>query len=361
MNIIRTLLGVIFGLLGMLLALPLVVIGLPFWMVAFCTKTLSRMLQPTAASWEQLIEFEPTVGWKTKANLNTYALDLVDDTFHVTTDAAGWRIQMSSIEESDIVVFGDSFAFGAAADDAVFFTECHPQVRIKALGANGYNMVQELLWMERLAPQLQGKLVVWCIFLGNDLYDNLQPNLDHYRRPFVRRVNGTSEWEIVTSHISPAKWRHPSPGRWLQRLAEICRPTFLSERVHAACAFLIERGRDICRQADADLVVMTIPDVTQLQEGFLQRLVPLTQAPETLDPDLPDKKIKEICDRRGVRFVALKQYLGQDDYKEHEVHWNARGHQRVADVLSQLYRQDYISGFKTMTGLGASHEVDKHA
>jgi len=332
----RTLLAVILGLLGMLLALPIAIFGLPFWGVAFLTKTLSRMLRPKAASWEQLIEFEPIVGWKTKANLNSHAVDLVGDAFHLTTDSDGWRIQASSIRESDIVVFGDSFAFGSAVDDAVFFAELNPKIRIKAIGANGYSMVQELLWMERLSPQLRNKLVVWCIFLGNDLYDNLQPNLDHYRRPFVRLVNGTENWEIVTSHVSPAKWRCPSPGRWLQRLAEICRPTFLSHRVHLACEVLLGKGRDICCQAGARLVVMTIPDVAQLKEGFLEQCLPFGQNPETLDPDLPDRKIKEICDHLRVHFVPLKDHLGASDYKEHEVHWNKKGHQQVAEVLYQL-------------------------
>jgi hypothetical protein len=78
--------------------------------------------------------------------------------------------------------------------------------RIKAIGANGYNMVQELLWMRRYAPQLAGKLVVWFVYHGNDLFDNLQPNVFQYRTPFVRERHDGRGWEVVTEHVRRSPW-----------------------------------------------------------------------------------------------------------------------------------------------------------
>src|SRR5262245_42184688 len=96
-------------LLGIPLAAPILAVGLPFWAVACLTRALVRLLEPRFVPWQQLIMFDPTIGWKPRANLNAYGI--ADDVFHLTTDAQGWRGQ-TSLAESEAVVFGDSFAFG---------------------------------------------------------------------------------------------------------------------------------------------------------------------------------------------------------------------------------------------------------
>ena len=207
MATLRVVLTAIAALFGMLLAVPVVVLALPFWAVAFLTRTMARHLEPSYVAWYQLIEFMPVIGWKPKANLNAHYLTVTEDSVcYIVTDAQGWSGTVS-IAESDIVVFGDSYAFGYGVDvGASFFSDGLGKVRIKAIGAPAYNMVQEVLLMRQLSSNLSGKLVVWFIFVGNDLHDNLVPDMYHYRMPFVREVNGTGSWEFVTSHVSPVKW-----------------------------------------------------------------------------------------------------------------------------------------------------------
>ena len=189
---IRTLLALIASLIGLFLAIPIVVVGFPFWAVAWLTNRATRLMEPKVVPWDHLIRFDPTFGWTPKANLNTHCVsDLGGDVFHVTTDSEGWP-GASTIEESPVMVFGDSFAFGYGVNAEALFSEVNPKLHIKAIGAPGYNMVQEVMWMDRLASQLQGKLVVWFIYVGNDLYENLQPNMQDYRTPFRApcRFNG---------------------------------------------------------------------------------------------------------------------------------------------------------------------------
>src|SRR5262245_46881309 len=133
MQAFRILLAVTLGLFGMLLALPIVMFGLPFWLVVTLTRPLYRFLASRPNPWQELIEFEQIIGCKNKANLHAYALDSVNDAFQLTTDSQGWRGEASSIADSDIVVFGDSFAFGHAIDDAAFFAGRHDKVCIKAI------------------------------------------------------------------------------------------------------------------------------------------------------------------------------------------------------------------------------------
>lgn len=324
---------------ALLLALPWLLLGLPFLVVGVGTRVVRRLLAPRPQPWPQLIEFTPTFGWKPRAHLRAY--HLADDLFWTTTDAEGWR-GTATLEESRLVVFGDSFAWGYGIDDWDFFANLNPQLPIKAIGANGYNMVQELLWMQRYAPRLRGKLVVWFIYHGNDLFENLMPHMRHYRMPFVRERNGCGQWEIVTWHVRPEPWPFAAPFRpvgqvYYERLAELCSPTYLAQRAYAACAFLLRQGRDCCQAAGARLAVVTIPDVIQLHPQGIARLKRLSPEPEQCDPDYPDQRLRQICDDLEIPFVALKDHLTLAHHKKHDSHWNARGHWQVSRILTDLY------------------------
>jgi hypothetical protein len=199
--------------------------------------------------------------------------------------------------------------------------------------------------MRRLAPQLRGKLVVWFIYFGNDLYENLTPHTSGYRMPFVRRLNGTGAWEIVSSHIRSKKWFYAlgsnGDGRdHYAKLAELCGPSFLSDKAYPACAYLLREGQDLCWQSGAELVVMTIPEITQMTDRGKHFLLQRGGDPKSFNVDFPDRRIGEICGRLGIRFLRLKDHLSRADYKAAgDCHWNAAGHQKVADLLVQLHRE----------------------
>jgi len=298
-------------------------------------------LEPGFKEWKELIEFDAGIGWRPRASLNGHHLS--DDIFHMTTDSEGWRGRLS-IAESDIVVLGDSFAWGYGIDEKDFFANCVPDLKVKAIGTVGYNMVQELLWLKRLATQLQGKMLVWFVYYGNDLYENLTPDMCGYRMPFVREVNGTGDWEVVSNHVDPSMWQYASVDlrrverNYYGKLAELCSETFLSERAYPACEFLLRQGRDVCKAVGARIVVMTIPETTQLSQRGIERLSSLAPNGNSVDPDLPDRRIREICARLNIPFVALKDHLNLGDYKTLDCHWNQRGHRRTAGVLRELYR-----------------------
>jgi len=357
---LRLVLAAISALFGLLLILPVIVAGLPFWTVGVLTRAIAQLLEPRFASWEELIEFDQRFGWKPTPNLDTY--HLADDLFRVTTDAEGWRGQHTTISESQLIVLGDSFAWGYGVDDKNFFAHLNPDLGIKTIGTVGYNMVQELLWLRELSSQFKGKLVVWFIYLGNDLYENLVPDMCGYRTPFVREVNGAGDWEIVASHISPTKWpirtqARPNGRDYYAKLAELCSPTFLSQRAYAACEFLIRKGIDICNNVGAQLAVVTIPEQTQLTKEGIAILLSRGGDRQSFDPDYSDNQIREICRKLAIPFVALKDQLSDRDYKKHDCHWNRSGHRRVAQVLSFLHR-DWASVRSKRT---SSHPIANYA
>jgi hypothetical protein len=345
MNLARSVLGAISSLCAIALLAPIMILAFPFWVVSFLTRVTARLIQPTAVPWREIIEFDATIGWKPMANVNTYYLARGGDICHVLTDSHGWPGQ-TSLPESQVVVFGDSFAFGYGVNTSASYAEINPRLRVKAIGAPGYNMVQELLLMRELALHLRGKLVIWFICLENDLYDNLHPNKPNfYKTPFVRSLNGGEDWEIVTSHVTPDRWPVSlveSP--YLPMLAKFCTPGFASQRAFAACHFLIREGYSLCKQAEAQLVVITIPNKNQLSQHGLRLLMRQLQDGEGFDPDLPDREIDTICRKHGIKFLAGKGYLDASDYKENDTHWNKQGNRRVAELIEHLYH-DYLQEY----------------
>ena len=346
MLFIQNLLAMIVSIFGLLLSAPILIVGIPLWIVSSLTRIVSYLMQPKYSPWRDLIQFVPTVGWKPMANLNTHYMAVGNDICHIITDAQGWPGK-NSISESDVVVIGDSFAFGYGVNFYDSYIEANSNLRIKAIGSPGYNMVQELILMRQLSSQLTEKLVVWFICLENDLFDNLRPDKPNfYRTPFIRNINGGIEWEIITSHVNSTKWPYPTLKRpYAPMFGKFCMQGPLSQHVYSACHFLIREGRDICKKVGATITVMTIPSKNQLspqsKKNIANHLVNVHA--NEINPDYPDQKIGDICKKLGVPFYPAKKFLNLQDCKIHDCHWTKRGNQRVAKFLSDIY-DNYISG-----------------
>lgn len=354
MGLIRVLVALLGAVVALVATLPVLLVGLPFWIVSGVARLvagLARRRQAENVAWSEVIEFMPEIGWKNRSGARARVRS--DRTFQVTLDADGWR-GSRSIDESEILVFGDSFAFGHGVDDGAFFADRTSGVRVKALGADGYNMVQSLLWMERLRDRLQGKLVVWFAFYGNDLMDNLRTNLERYRTPFLRAGANEGEWEIVTGHVSPEPWPFDPNWGYRDKISETYTPGPHSERAFSACEFLIGRADELCREAGARLVVVGIPEVKAMDPREIPTIRERASDPSAFDPGLPDRMVGAMCASRGVPFVPLSGVLTVQDHLPHDCHWTPRGHQRVASLMERL-AQD-VPGRETRRDTGGGEE-----
>ncbi len=345
MILIRNILALIASIFGLLLSTPMIIVGIPLWIVSSLTRIVTYLIQPKCSPWRDLIEFEPTIGWKPMANLDTHYSAVGNYICHITTDSQGWPGK-DSLSESDIVVIGDSYAFGYGVNICDSYIKADQDLRIKAIGSPGYNMVQELIIMRQLSLQLEKKLVVWFICLQNDLHDNLIPDKPNfYRTPFVRNINGGSEWEIVTSHVKSAKWPYSSLKRdYAPMFAKLCMQGPLSQHVYSSCHFLIKEGRDICKKAGSPMVVMTVPSKDQLSPLGQKSLAYHVRANENeINLDYPDQMFGDICNNLGVAFYPAKNFLELNDCKTYDCHWTEQGNRQVAKFLAGIY-DEYISG-----------------
>lgn len=360
----RSLLALLGGLLGVVLLTPAMTLTVLLLAMATATRRLARWFEPRLEDASGLVfGFDPVVGWRPKPHVEARYRAVGGDICRMETDAEGW-IGAGSVEEADVVVFGDSFvsAYGVDPEDA--FTELRTDLRVKAIGAPGYNMVQSLLLMRELGPRLSGKLVVWYICLENDLFDNLRPHKpERYRTPFVRQPPGGAadvEWEIVVEHLEPRPWTATSDeAPYYPMLARLCIPSAIGARTYSACAFLLREARKVLGEMGARLAVATIPNKNQLSpEGISLLKSHLTSSENVaaLDPRYPDRVIGEICRGLQVPFFPGMDVLRHGDYKRNDTHWTRAGHRRAADWLFELVNAADGGGVAAPMSVGTGHE-----
>lgn len=333
----RTLLAIAAAAVCMVLLVPAFAVAALMLGFASLVRVIGGLLEPRYVALMDLLVFDQALGWKPRPNLDTHYLAEHDDLFQIVTDNDGWAGRRS-LEESDIVVIGDSFAFGYGVDTRKSFAEVDPTLRVKGVGAPGYSQVQGVLLMEQLGERLRGKLVVWFVYVENDLRDNLTPNMRTYRQPFVRPGEVPGEWEIARQHVSAEGWRCSKGPSYNSMLARLCTPCPISDRAYSACEYLIAEGARLCAGIGAHLMVMTIPNPGLLTASGRATLAGLSGSHESFDENLPDRRIAAACQRHGVPMIPGKAYLSQRDYKRREgIHWNERGNHQVAKLLRQVY------------------------
>jgi hypothetical protein len=332
----RALVAAVAGSVWMLTVVAILVVGLPFWTVGGLTRVLRPVFTPRVMPWRDLIAFDQALGWKPRAGIDGHVVEERDDVFRVATDAEGWP-GPGRLDDADVIALGDSHVFGYGVDPPVAFWSRTGPMRIKPVGAPGYNMAQELLLLRELGPRLRGKTVAWFVYPGNDLFDNLSPQIDGYRAPFVRRRPEDGAWEIVDRHVSAAPWT-ASRGRrgrfHLPVLAALHAPTPLAERAQGAAAYLLAEGRHLCETAGARLVVVVIPVPLTLSPRGIALLEQHADPGTRIDPGRPERGLAGSCEVLGVPCLRLSAHLERADYKPVDDHWTPRGHRRVARALA---------------------------
>ena len=338
MNARTMLIGIPAAIVGVVVLIPIAVVTVLLLGVTSFTRFVEKRFggAERAAPWQDFVEFEPTVGWRLKANLDAYGR--ADDLFRISTGADGWRGQMP-IEDADVVVFGDSYAFGHGADDGRMYSDLAGTLRVKPIGSDGYDMVQALLWMERYERELAGKRVVWFVYYGNDLWENLLPAMGHYRKPYVRQSEHGG-WEIAADHVTVEPWPFPASRSYHEPLAEICSDTSLSRRVQSSCRGLIERAQRVCVSAGADLTIVGVPDRIQLTARGAAKLESLAPKGAFRGALHPDRFLEDICEDLGIGFEPLSRHLTERDYLLQDIHWRPSGHRKVGALIQSLASND---------------------
>jgi lysophospholipase L1-like esterase len=317
---------------------------------------------------------DPYLGFRYRPDL-TGRLRRGDLDFSFTTDQKGFRNDSPSPEAADIVVVGDSMAFGyGVADDATWTHLVATQpgsYTIGNFGLIGGAPQQYLRILETEALQLNPKLVLFMLFPGNDLND---------ARVF-------QEWLEADTDITYPEWRSAggAPGGWnlLRRLSDgsylmafqrALRSRLALRWAGATITFGDDQRLQLApavyandaQMADPEhqvfrLVMATIEEAQRLsQRRGSHFLVLLMPTKEEIYLPLIDKpapalieKFRPALEAQHTPYIDLTPYFqararaADPLFFEVDGHPNADGYRLIADVVL-----DYLNEHGAAYGLG---------
>lgn len=282
--------------------------------------------------------------------------------FNYTTDEHGFRNPSPWPDRAEIVVLGDSMAFGYGVDGHETWTALladqlpgHPIVNLGLIGAAPQ---QYLRAYETFGRALQPDLVLFCLFPGNDLYDagrfddwlkaGSPGNYDVWRHmPDGITKAGQSIWDLLgqsylVMFLRDARRRLATPfgsrtidfadGGQLQlvpaiyagneRLAKPDNPNF------RLVLEAVQRTRSLAEQDGSDFLVLLMPTKEEVYLPLLGERPPDATAP--LVAQFDEEKIPYLDLTPHFQARARR---GERLFFKVDGHPNAAGYRLTAEVV----------------------------
>jgi len=209
-----------------------------------------------------------------------------------------------------ILAVGDSFTMGySVVEERTWVRLLGPPWEVLNAGVPGYSTWQELAWLEEEGWAFRPEIVLLGFFLGNDITDNVRPEL-----PVELRDGRLIAAGVRTAWLPLARHSDLYHLAWRARRG---RPAGedRAETGWQATAGLIDRLAHRCRERGVRLIVVIIPD--RGEEGRNRRMAAL-------------------CVRAGVEAVDLTPALrGPGLYFPQDGHWTELGNARAAQVVER--------------------------
>lgn len=276
-------------------------------------------------------------------------------------DADPFRSPTDGDERYRILLLGDSFAYGASAygpgESFAEIVENELPALLWNAGIPGNGQREELAALRRLQPLLDPDLVLLAFYV-NDFEDNLYPPGKHYvfsdghwilryrrlasgemrrlspeeayRRAFPQA--GTPSEMVATSRVGTLVLRAISRFRSSLRSQESGGATSASTGSsapeipgRAVTGELLERIREETITGGSELLVLVIPSRADVAE-----------------PGPRYSAALELCGELALRCLTVRDLLRLEDYdRDHPLdsHWNATGHAKVGNALTEAIRE----------------------
>ena len=311
-----------------------------------------RMIAPEAGRVESPAMFVPDslIGYRLASNYKGYRGNQTEYFTPVYTDALGMRSPSAKSENkgTTILFLGDSFIFGQGvraeqATPAMVQRDLQAaklSARVFNAGVPGYGTRQEELWLREFGRQVKPDLIVIGIFLGNDLVDNITSSRSRFTdgrftAPPARWHTPITRWLFDHSHVYRLARRVIEEASASRRGATardaltFPSPAAAREEADSTSAALDDLQHDAVRLS-SQLLAVLIPDELQLKARLNSDSL-----------SYPNLAFARILCARGISFIDLTEPFreaesgGDDLYFRQDRHWNAKGHELAARLVSQ--------------------------
>jgi lysophospholipase L1-like esterase len=263
-----------------------------------------------------------------------------------------------------IAALGDSFAVGVVPQDKNFLTllEAHlPDTEVYNFGVSGAGPREYDTILLREVWPYQPDLVLLCFFVGNDVTGWWRlPNAARLDpKAYQLYVLGQRAWQLGIEALRrreeqsqneqirqaldlPQLSRQTHLEHELERLA-LCRPDEAerSERAWKRCINYLNRIEKQCRQRQAPLAVVLIPDEVQVNPDLLAETLAFGQlSREGVDLERPQRRLRSHWEKRDVPILdLLPTFSGvTDTYRPRDTHWNEKGNRLAAEAIASWLR-----------------------
>jgi len=323
---------------------PLLILGL--WLSAFLVPELvARLFMP---AWSPAQENTRTlipdreVGW-------LYQPHAEADTARVSgtfiANSLGLREAELGVKDKPRVVFlGDSFTWGWGVPNGVRYTDrlqaAYPRYHIVNAGINGYSTVQAALLLKKYHQQLMPDLVVLQVF-HNDFIENLEMQAA-YKKPYL-------DWNqdfILANYPVP----EDVVGLGTKILLWIGNHTYFYRQLVVAGYVLMSKvGVELAMEPRDKIIDPPTEEMLQgrgmtvafelLRSFCEQEKIPLMMISSDLSP-YQLQVIHTLAQTHGIPhyFLTDRVFKNQRGFQlgDHAAHWNAYGHQLVADFIGPV-------------------------
>ena len=256
-----------------------------------------------------------------------------------------------------VLLLGDSFASGYGVERGELFADLLEQsldVDVVNAAVGGFEIVHQVHYYAARGRKLQPDLVLYALYLGNDLSRNREwkegprgDGLVALRREFPLRTTGELKLVALLKQLRYQKLldAESERGEWepFPDYVQMCERVPSSETAEqwAEVEDLLERLRDRVHESGAKLLVATFSYSTALDpEARARYLARHPEFGETRDFSVPRVRTAEILARLGIDLVELDPVIerhyregGSSLYFSRDGHWNAAGHREVAAAL----------------------------
>lgn len=348
---------------------------------------------------ETLFEYNELYGWQFIPGKS--AMEVAPGEFQglVTINSTGMRDEEYGVEKPvgkrRIAVLGDSFVANLDVESSDVFTERMKRLlpdnwQVLNFGVNGFGPAQELLMLRNKVIHYGPDMVIMLIYGRND-FDDIAGTMDWikgYKRPkAVLGGDGRVAIEPIPAPLPPPEssdgWSAPGDKEppsfrklhlksllynyvrdrlfyrfnvFLMPEIRLCKntPSRATEVSYILMRGILEEVRNFSRTNGIELIVVTAPTLVQVHDDVywtkMKRKYGLSD--EEYDLFAPNKFIERSCRELGVRNLDLAPGLrrhaaaGEILYYPHNQHWNRRGNQLVAEIISDYLRE---SGLVTKT------------
>ncbi|MDH3598158.1 MAG: SGNH/GDSL hydrolase family protein [Candidatus Tectomicrobia bacterium] len=281
----------------------------------------------------------------------------------VETNRRGLRDDdLQAKQGTRILLLGDSFAFGYGCERGDTFAallETRLGVEIINAAVGGYEIIHQVRWYQQEAADYGADLVVYALYLGNDLSRNHQwksaedGRLISLQSNFPLRPKRHLKLQLMIDNLRyRLKLREGDVKEWTPYpdYLDMCRQEggkFQREQYASVESLLGDLNRHV-QNHGAKLFVIVIPYKTMVDPQAQARFkAQIESFDATYDLHRSAREIERILEKHQIPFTnliePLKKYYDdprvQPLYFFSDGHFNAAGHEFVTDQLLPILQE----------------------